>query len=238
MRNDLGFSTWYGRILDIANRYGVNLNIQISKEEVKSTLANHFIRPWKESLCDLKAKPILRTYNRITSQVQLEPYLYLVRNRKYRRAPAKLRISSNYLEIESWRYTRPVAPADLSICTVCYVVEDKEHLLLHCAKYAEERNVLFSKIVKAFPYFHNVCSNEKLVSVISLQDPYILTLVGKFAYSCLQQRNGHAWYMRFYYILPIFRWSYEEDASHTIPKVFRMQLEYCGSHLSGRWLWF
>ena len=36
----------------------------------------------------------------------------------------------------------------------------------------------------------------------------------------------------FYYILPIFIWLYEENASQTIPEVFWMQLEYCGSHLS------
>ena len=233
--HDLGFSTWYGRILEIANCYGINLDIQISKEEVKSILQNHFVRSWKENLCDLQANPILRTYNRIKSQFELEPYLYLVKNRKYRHALAKLRTSSHNLEIERGRHTRPVTPADLRICTVCNVVEDEEHLLLHCVKYAEERNVLFSKIVIAFPDFNNLSSNDKLVFLISSQDPYILTLVGKFVYSCFQQRNGHAWYLRLLLCFTNFTCFYEEDASHTIPEVFRMQLEYCGSHLSGRW---
>ena len=149
--HDLGFSTWYGRILEIANYYGINLDIKISKEEVKSILANHFVRSWKENLCDLQANPILRTHNRIESQFELEPYSYLVKNRKYRHTPAKLRTSSHNLEIELGRHIRPVTPADLRICTVSNVVENEEHMLLHCAKYAAERNVLFSKIVIAFP---------------------------------------------------------------------------------------
>ena len=119
-----------------------------------------------------------------------------MKNRKYRHVLARLRTSSHNLEIERGRHTRPVTPADLRICTVCNVVEDEEHLLLHCVKYAEERNVLFSKIVIAFPDFNNLSSNDKLVFLISSQDPYILTLVAKFLYSCFQQRNGHAWYLR------------------------------------------
>ena len=59
--HDLGFSTWYGRILEIANCYGIYLDIQISKEEVKSILENHIIRSRKENLCDLQANPISRT---------------------------------------------------------------------------------------------------------------------------------------------------------------------------------
>ena len=107
----------------------INLDIQISREEVKSIIANHVIRSWKEHLWDLKANSILRTYNRIKSQFELEPYLHLVQNRKYRHALAKLLTSSDNLEIERRRHTWPVTPADLCICTACNVVEDEEHLL-------------------------------------------------------------------------------------------------------------
>ena len=97
-----------------------------------------------------KTNPILRIYSRTKSQFELESYFYLVKNRKYRHALAKLRTSSHNLEIERGRHTRRATPADLRICTVCNVVGDEEHLLLHCVKYAEERHVLFSKIIMAF----------------------------------------------------------------------------------------
>ena len=42
----------------------------------------------------------------------------------------------------------------------------------------------------------------------------------------------------FHHILPIFLWFYEEDVSQTFLEVFRMQLEYYGSHLPVRWWWF
>ena len=130
----------------------------------------------------------MRTYNRIKSQFEWEPYIYLVKNRKYRHALAKMRTSS-LLAIERGWCTRPVNPADLRICTVCNVVEDEEHLLLHCVKYAEERNVLFSKIVIAFPDFNNLSSNDKLVFLNSLQDPYIVMLVE----NCLQLIPAKKW---------------------------------------------
>ena len=84
---------------------------------------------------------------------------------------------------------RPVTPADLRICNVCKVVD--RGLRTFAFALREICNVLFSKIAIAFPDFQNLSFNDKLVSFISLQDPYILTLVGKLFYSCFQQRNGH-----------------------------------------------
>ena len=162
----------------------------------------------------------------------------LLKNRKYRHALAKLRTSSHNLEIERGRHSRPATPADLRICTVCNVVEDEEYMLLHCVKYAEERNVLFPKIAIAFPDFNNLSSNDRLVFLIILQDPYILTLVGKKSTVVSSKEMDMPDICDFYYILLFFYYIficfYVEDSSHIIPEVFRMQLEYCGSHLSGR----
>ena len=71
------------------------------------------------------------------------------------------------------------------------IVGDEEHLLLHCVKYAKERNDLFSKSIIAFPDFQNLSSHDKHVFLMILQHPYILKLVGEFVYSRFQQRNVH-----------------------------------------------
>ena len=47
------------------------------------------------------------------------------------------------IEIERGWHMRPLTPADLRICTVCNVVEDEKHMLLHCVNIAKERIVPF-----------------------------------------------------------------------------------------------
>ena len=94
-----------------------------------------------------------------------------------------LRTSSHNLEIERRWHTRHVTATDLCIGTVRNVVEDQEYLLLHCIKYTKAHPYLFFKIVIAFKDFQNLSSSDKF---FSFQYPYILKLVGRFAYSCFQ----------------------------------------------------
>ena len=57
----------------------------------------------------------------------MEPYLYLVKESKYRIEISRLRASSHVLEIERGRYTRPKTPITERLCPFCNVVEDEQH---------------------------------------------------------------------------------------------------------------
>ena len=59
-----------------------------------------FIAEWQNDVKNESKYPILRTYRKFKTRYELEPYLYLVKNPKYRIAISKLRSSSHMLEIE------------------------------------------------------------------------------------------------------------------------------------------
>ena len=87
----------------------------------------------------------------------MEPYLYLVKESKYRIAISRLRASTRVLEIERGRYTRPKASLTERLCPFCNVVEDEQHFLLICKIYDQERNRMFSKISRKY---ENICEIE------------------------------------------------------------------------------
>ena len=92
---------------------------------------------------------------------QMEPYLYLVKNPKYRMAISKFRSSSHILEIKRGRHTRPITPLENRLCPLCKVVETEIHFLLECPMYECYRKELFSKIVSVDSYVKEVLPINK-----------------------------------------------------------------------------
>ena len=61
---------------------------------------------------------------------------------------SRLRTSCHPLKIvETGRHCKPPLPRENRLCSVCNVIEDKEHCLVSCKKYEAERLKLF-KFVK------------------------------------------------------------------------------------------
>ena len=103
----------------------------------------------------------------IWNSAQVEPYLYLVNNPKYKIAISKLRTSSHKLEIERSLYTRPITPREKRICHQCKVVEDKFHFMLQCYIYTVERDDLLKKsscgsIASRFTSGRQICISHDL----------------------------------------------------------------------------
>ena len=105
---------------ELASRYNVSLDTQLTadafKQEFVHKLEHEFVSDWSNKINDHVKYPILRTYRKIKSNYQLEPYLYLVKNPKYRIAISRFRASSHMLEIERGRHTRPITPLDGRLC--------------------------------------------------------------------------------------------------------------------------
>ena len=84
-------------------------------------VTNKFISNWCSSVRDLENNPILKTYSNFKVNFGLEPYLYLVRDRRYRKAITQIRTSSHALEIERGRYTKPKTPVNERLCVALVV---------------------------------------------------------------------------------------------------------------------
>lgn len=189
--HNLGFNTWYGRVCELAKRSDIDIDETYSKQDITRAVAEHFKKKWREDLNNLASNPILRTYKNLKTGFHIEPHMTLVTNHKYRKAITRLRASSHILEIERGRYTRPKTPIDSRVCSLCGVLEDETHFLVVCRLYADERKILFSKILKSFPEFQNMNDNDKFIFMLCYPDHQLLTIVGKFIHACFQLRNSY-----------------------------------------------
>ena len=186
--HDLGFSTWYGRVSELANHYGIDLNNNYHKSEIKSIVRHFFINSWLHSVQDTISRPILRTYALMKSNFNTETYLLKVKNRKYRSAISKLRTSSHTLEIERGRYTHPKTPVDSRLCVHCDEIEDEIHFVTECTLYSEERSILYDRINYKYPNFHVLRKHDAFVFLMTMNEDYLLTLLGKFLHKAFNKR--------------------------------------------------
>ena len=58
----------------------------------------------------------------------------------------KLRLSSHSLLIEKGRYFRPKIKRENRLCSQCNQIEEEQHFLIHCTKFANARKLLLKKI--------------------------------------------------------------------------------------------
>ena len=93
---------------------------------------------------------------------------------------SKLRISVHHLRIETGKY-QGTLPKD-RICTKCDSgsVEDECHFLLNCAKYDDDRNLIFQIIHKSCPNFSNLYEKDKLIWLMNTEDKAILIALSNF----------------------------------------------------------
>ena len=187
--HNLGFRTWYGRVLDLARIYGFDMEALLTKDQIRERVTNAFINHWAAKVQDPITSPLLRTYSQIKCEFGIEPYLLLIKNVKFRNSFAKLRASSHTLEIERGRHTRPKTLLCDRLCSCCNEIENEEHFLLSCRRYTADRNHLFNEISKQYPIFRNMCHTDKFVFLMSNQSPQILTWTGKFIYNAFITRT-------------------------------------------------
>ena len=120
----------------------------------------------------------------------MEPYLYQVKQSKYRIAISRLRASSHYvLEKERGMYTRVKTPITERLCPFCNVIEDEQHFLLTCKIYDQERNRMFSKISTKYENICEIESRSAFKFLLTSDDPLVLNALGKFIYTAFQKRK-------------------------------------------------
>ena len=146
--HDQGFNTWVTRMHKLADDYQMNLNQDPAKfhHNCKIVVRTNYIKQWEANMADLYRDPILRTYRYIKWSYKIEPYLYLVKDHRYRHAIAQLRTSSHILHIERGRYTKPRTPVNERLCTLYNCVEDELHFVTACTINRTERKNMYDKI--------------------------------------------------------------------------------------------
>ena len=192
----LGYHTWYTKTHELAKYYGLDItNIgdttDLSKQDIKDTIENHYIESWKEKLLDTENFPILRTYRLFKIGFECESYLSLVKNSKYRIALSTFRTSCHSLEVERGRYTNPITPLERRLCFVCREIEDEIHFIMHCQLFETERLDLFGRVGNKFPVFCALDETAKFIFLMQNSDAQLITWVAKFIHHSMNKRNDN-----------------------------------------------
>ena len=183
--DDTGFTTWVGNVKALATLHKLDITCDMSTFKIacKRNVRSNFINNWNNELHNLSKNPILRTYTIFKSSFELEPYLKLVKEYKYRVAIARLRSSSHTLAIERCCYERPKPPIEQRLCILCNTVEDEIHFVTQCAVNQAERSVLEANVSKLYPSFSFIDNYQKFVFLMKTNDAIILTWFGKFLHN-------------------------------------------------------
>ena len=146
---------------------------------------------WNITILFLNKYPIMRTYALFKFDFECETYLNAVRDRRYRNAISKFRLSSHNLEIERGRHCNPKVPVPERLCFRCSCIEDEQHFLVSCKLYEDLRVDLYDKVSKIITDFYEIGDREKFVRLMNSRDNNVLTWLGKFLYTAQRVRGGH-----------------------------------------------
>ena len=96
-----GFDIWVSSLRKLADSYQLNAYVDPNKfrQECKIKVRSTFVDQWTADMNDINSYPILRTYRHIKVSFKTEPYICLVKDKRYRHAISRLRCSSHMLHI-------------------------------------------------------------------------------------------------------------------------------------------
>ena len=106
---------------------------------MKLRLKDNFVQNWQSSLCGSSRERFYCLFS-IFSIFDHQLYLQKVKINKFCIALSKLRVSSNRLEVEVGRWSRPNRiPIDERKSRVCKKLEDEYHFLIECQLFKDLR---------------------------------------------------------------------------------------------------
>ena len=177
-----GKNSWFQKVSNILNMLEINCD-NIDIKQVKNKLISRFKLFWKNKLSNNKK---LESYTKYKSNFILEPYLFIIKNRDYRKQLTRLRISAHSLEIEQGRYKNKTREERL--CSKCNKIEDEIHFLLHCTNFVEDRQVLMDCVKKLVPNFACLNDENKMFYLMTCEEDVVLNVLAKFIYTSFKNR--------------------------------------------------
>ena len=131
----------------------------------------------------------LRTYAKYKKEFAYESYLNFSKDFGKRKSITKLRISAHRLEIECGRYKK--VEESKRLCRNCNlnVIENEQHVLLTCPKYATCRNSTFSKLYDIFPDLVSKNDSSMFCFLLACNDSEIFHLLSAMLQNIIALRG-------------------------------------------------
>ena len=139
-----GKNSFYGRVMSLLSQYNILWSSQesVNIDALAINLFTDFIGNWNTTI-DSSNK--LLFYALVKGSFCMEPYLWILKEKKKRNVLSRFRMSCHHLPIESGRHTRPIISHDDRLCTSCGVLGDERHYLLYCKQLMDVRINLFGE---------------------------------------------------------------------------------------------
>ena len=137
---------------------------------IKQRLFDIFKQSWSARLVE---SPRARFYRQVDDQHMLHRLLDTIPC-KHRIALNRLIDSSHRLRVKTSRWERPVVQYESRLCHMCHKLDDENHFLLECDRYAELRARLIPRCVGASMY--------KCVQLLSSNSRKNGRLLSKYVY--------------------------------------------------------
>ena len=181
-------NTWSSKVKSLLEKSGF-LDVWLFPESVDITkfvkifhnrLRDIFITEWKQGM---GLSSSLDIYREIKSSFELTPYLLLIKNRKFRNAMTKLRLSSHQLNIETGRH-RNIERLERK-CKICNLgdLEDEYHFTLVCRAYGDLRKQYLPK------FYYDKPSVFKFISLLNSTKLKILNNLALYIIKSFELRN-------------------------------------------------
>ena len=186
--DQLGYTNWATSIRKLLynNGFGYLWELQEVNNEkrflyaLQQTIKDQFLQTW---YTEVFSNSKLNWYSEFKTEFTHEPYLNVVKVRKYRRALASFRISSHRLQVEKGRHKKNAR--NERKCAVCQSeVEDEYHLLMVCPLYNDIRLTYIPRD------YTNNRNTYNFISLMKTQDEELLRNVAAFLYYAFQRRDN------------------------------------------------
>ena len=176
--NGLNWASQIKNILESLGRTDLWVNQEhnnnLSLDVIKERILDQYKQSWYSAINNSQR---LLSYCRFKHNFNLEGYLDVIQENKFKIALSRFRLSSHSLEIERGRYTN--VPREDRICKVCNssFVENEYHFLLVCPAYRLLRRQYMKPYFCSWPSlnkFDNLMSSKNKKEISNLSNLYIL----------------------------------------------------------------
>ena len=173
-----GVISWFSTLACLPDKYNIQIDSEIDIYQTATKLKSNDKVKWLERL---HASDKLRTYRTFKTTHNMESYLISIKDIRKRALISRMRISAHTLEIEVGRHKYPKTPADQRFCKKCStVVEDEKHFIIACPAYSSASQPLISYILTMCPNFGSVVDSDKLIWLMTADDPFIIAQLANF----------------------------------------------------------
>ena len=160
-----------------------------NKTELKKKSNSRYDVIWARELSKMSKAD---SFSLFKSSIELEKYIWVVKNYRHRNALSRLRLSAHKLMIEKGRHHKvPIERSERKCPSCLNCIEDECHFLIACPLYENERKIFLSEVRLICKHFDEIPTNtQKFIYLMTQEDIGLLTKLAAFVFKASKIREN------------------------------------------------